>query len=468
MRSRPAALALAVLLGSLPVCRVSLLADSAASDTTLPQSSDATSRAAQLLLRGVDTDLRLLGKADLTSDERRQREHAKSLAQNARSLLQRAGGQETEALAIATAASKEVAVLVRRQLRLDQLMAAAGQYRTGETRAAVQSLADSLASDLGAPVRYIEANRERWGVEGTALVDVGDTSLAALCLVETEVAFLDGYDAQSRLAFAWRLLTAATPGNLPPRFLERWSIAVTGHLQGYFLLADAMLQAQDAVRRFPNDADILLLAGSVYEFIASPGVDIGSDARPRLRGDAFVRTYVTKDTVPDAPRPDDEHERLAEAKRTGLLRAEEYYRKALIADANNREAHLRLGRVLFLTSRLDAALPELRHAAASSDRRLHYLASMFEGALYEATDQPEAAVAAYEDAVRVCPQCLSGGVALSEAQRVKGEAEMAAATLDAALTRDAKGPYPDFWWDYLVGAYWQRDTLMRELRGGLR
>jgi hypothetical protein len=72
----------------------------------------------------------------------------------------------------------------------------------GAVTAAVESLSESLASDLAAPVRYIEENRDRLGIEGTALADVNDGSLAALCLLETEVAFSPRYDSGVRLGLA--------------------------------------------------------------------------------------------------------------------------------------------------------------------------------------------------------------------------------------------------------------------------
>ncbi len=238
----------------------------------------ATSRATQLV-QGVDRDLRVLDKAELTTDERKQRDRARTQLQSARRVLQAAKGQnETEAASLAMAASEAVAPLVRRQLQLDRLMAAAEQYRTGKVADPIQALSDSLASDLEAPVRYIENNRDRLGLEGTALADVNDKTLAALCLLETEVAFQGRYDALVRLAWTRRLLSVANAGRLPQRFVERWYIAVAGHLQGQFELMEAMLHVEEAVRRFPNDADILVVAGMFYEVVASPSVDLPTRA----------------------------------------------------------------------------------------------------------------------------------------------------------------------------------------------
>lgn len=54
----------------------------------------------------------MLDKAQLTKDERKQRDQARALAQRARQVLREAKGtNELDALALATRASKEVALL---------------------------------------------------------------------------------------------------------------------------------------------------------------------------------------------------------------------------------------------------------------------------------------------------------------------------------------------------------------------
>jgi tetratricopeptide (TPR) repeat protein len=169
-----------------------------------------------------------------------------------------------------------------------------------------------------------------------------------------------------------------------------------------------------------------------------------------------------------SPTSDARYEQLAAAKKSGLSRAEEFYRRAVAADARHTEAHLRLGRVLFLTARPDVALAELRIAGGDRDPRVHYLASMFEGAVQEGATRLDAAVSCYEEALRTCPNCLSAGIALSHAQWHSSGPELATRTLDAATERDAKAVFDDFWWDYPLGALWQRDALLRNLREGLR
>jgi tetratricopeptide (TPR) repeat protein len=426
------------------------------------------------MVQGVDRDLRVLDKAQLTGDERKQRDHAKSLFQRARQLLGDAKGtNEMDALSLATTASEEIALLVRRELKLDELMTNAERYRQGKTLAAAHALSDSLASDLDVPIRYIEDNRDRLGLDGTALADVNDKSLAALALLETDVAFLGRYDAPVRLAAVRRLLGSVNPAQLPPRFVERWYIAVAGRLQGQMKLMDTVVHVDEGVRRFPNDADILAVAGMFYELMASPSVKLPErdDRRsPTMTGPSAMPGSAAKavNFSADADFSGDGYQRLVASKKTGLTRAADFYQRALAADSNHAEAHLRLGRILFLSARPNDAIPEFRLAAASRDPRVHYLVSMFEGAAQEAATQFDAAVASYEEAQRACPKCLSAGLALSHAQRRRGDPAAANQTLDTAIARDVQAPFADFWWNYPLGAFWQSDALMRDLQGGLR
>ncbi len=362
---------------------------------------------------------------------------------------------------MAMAASREVGGLVARHLRLDELLSLAKRYRIGGV--AGQAAPGWMATDLDAPVRYIEDNRDRFGAEGTALADFSDTTLAALCLLESEVAFQGGDDAAERLRYARRLLNAANRAQLPSRFAERWYVAVAGYLQGYFRTAEALGHVEDGVGRFPNDAAILVTAGIFYELVASPSYQLPP---PDMQKPAYTQNRPGERVSGlNLSTPNDDYERLRAAKKIGLGRAEELYRKALGLDPRNAEAHLRLGRVLFLTSRSDAALSEIRLAASDPAPRVQYLASMFEAAVHERASHWDTALACYEKAVRACPNCLSGGIALSWSQRRTGRPDLAVQTLDAATARRT---FSDYWWDYPLGEFWRHDQVIAQLRGDVQ
>lgn len=473
MRSSVGALTLVLLFCQSPFDDASLLPEepprprqgSSLQETT-------TAPGAALLLQGVEKDLRVLERGQLTSGERVQRDHAKSLVRDGRRLLVGAkSDSETEALAIAISASTEVAPLVRRQLRLEELVSAADRYRAGDTSKTFLALSRWLPSDFDPPVRYIEENRDRLRIQATALADVDHRTLAALCLLQTDIAVQVREDTSARLSLARRLLAVADASRLPPRFVQRWYSNVATRLLGESRLLDAMQHLDDAVRRFPNDAEILVVAGVFCELLPPLSFELPERSRGgRVQNlQSQYRVPISGGTInagsPPSSNDEDAYDRLVAARKAGYARAEEFYRRALAVEAGNAEAHLRLGRVLALTSRPDLGLAELRLAASSDAPRIRYLASMFEGAVHEGSARLEEALASYQQAVRACPNCLSGGIALSHAQRRTGAPEVAVQTLDAATNREA---FPDYWWDYPLGAFRQCDVLMVQLRGSLR
>jgi hypothetical protein len=428
---------------------------------TVVTTASAPAVAPSLLLEGLERDLRGLVRSQLSEQEREQCDQARGFVQRARN-LGRGGKNEDDIQQIRTH-SAVIAPLVRRQVRLDEFMAAAEQYRTGKTTATIRTRSQAPAPHIEAALRYLEENRARFGVEGTPLADVNERSLGALCLIETEAAFLGGEDVPSRLAFARRLLTISDAGRLIPGFAEEWCVAVAGYLQGEFRLMDLMLHLDDGLRRFPDQAEPLVAAGMFYELMGSAAVELPAKK-------AQSRIHWTGLTMPsEFPTGDeDQYRRLSEARRTGLAQAEALYRRALVADAGHQEAHLRLGRVLSLSGRSAAAITELRLAARSADPRVRYLASLFEGRVHESEGRMDLAEACYRASSSACPNCLSAGVASSHVQRLTGQAEAAGRTLDAALERDADSARPDYWWDYPLGAFSQQTRLISSLRLRLR
>jgi VWFA-related protein len=411
-----------------------------------------------VLVDGFERDLKILDRRQLGPQERQQYDQARDFVQRAR----RSEG-DAQQLALLRTHSAATAPLVRRQLKLDELMSLAEMYRTGKTSAAIQTLSDSVASHLEVPLRYLEENRQRFGVEATPLADVNPRSLAAMCLLETEVAFLGGEEALSRLALARRLLKLCGVGHLAPGFAQAWYVAVAGYLQGEFRLADLMLHIEDGVRQFPSDAGVLVTAGMFYELLASPALELPA---PPVKRRADPSGLTMTSAFPTGA--EDQYSRLSAARQTGFAQAEDFYRRALLGDGRDAEAHLRLGRVLYLTGRSEAALGELRTAAQSPKLRVRYLASLFEARMHESTGRMDLAGECYRESIRACPNCLTAGVALSHIQRLSGQTEEAARTLDSALQHDAKSERSDFWWDYPLGSFWQASTLISTLGQRLR
>jgi len=137
----------------------------------------------------------------------------------------------------------------------------------------------------------------------------------------------------------------------------------------------------------------------------------------------------------------------------GLRReAEALYRRALDADGSLVEARVRLGRVLALTGRLDAADSELDAALqTTTDPRQRYLGNLFRGAVYERQARWADAAACYRRAVEIDAHNQAARIALSHALARSGDdrgAREAARAFFGAGPSLAQG---DTWWGYPFG-----------------
>jgi tetratricopeptide (TPR) repeat protein len=268
-------------------------------------------------------------------------------------------------------------------------------------------------------------------------------------MLQTEISIESG--AAPAFDLPGRLLALLKGKAVPPGFHQKWHLAVLGHLQGEGYLLEAVRHADAALAAFPEDVGLLVAAGALHELIASPRLVPASTQVKR-----GVRIPTAELTL------------LTERRRDGWRIAEKLYRHASVLDPECAEAHLRLGWVLFLSGRSDAALSELALAERSPDRRIRYLASLFRGGVRAAAGKWTDAVAAYRNAAAVYPNCLAAAVGLSHAIRRSGDMANASETMASALADDRRTPCHDPWWDYPLGAFHERGRLLDELRGEIR
>jgi Tfp pilus assembly protein PilF len=133
-----------------------------------------------------------------------------------------------------------------------------------------------------------------------------------------------------------------------------------------------------------------------------------------------------------------------------LVRAERFFREALIHRPDHIEARVRHGRVLDDLKRHDAAAEELRRAIADgAGEHLLYLAHLFLGRAEEARGRDNAARAAFERASALYPNAQSPRLALSQMARRAGDRAAAQRELGAiaALPHDERSR-EDPWWLY--------------------
>ena len=181
--------------------------------------------------------------------------------------------------------------------------------------------------------------------------------------------------------------------------MRLWYLATSAYGQRY----EQHTRHEDrAVELFPGDANLLFLAGSFHETFASP------------RMQSLVRSIRLPSGVSHG----------IGAEQSELREAEELLRRALEPQPAFVEARIRLGRVLYLLGRHEAAARELQQAvaalsssgskAADDDGLLRYYAEMFLGAASESLGRNDSARVSYARAAALYPDAPSPRLALSQ------------------------------------------------------
>jgi tetratricopeptide (TPR) repeat protein len=230
-------------------------------------------------------------------------------------------------------------------------------------------------------------------------------------------------------------------------FARRWFLAMALRAQADAFWPEALRWAREGLRRFPEDAELLLAAGTLEETLASihltppppiPPLD-GTLARVRLLNLAPMRTRL--------------HE------------AEEALTLALAADPSLDEARLRLGRVSWRLGKLEAAAAALDSVLArEGDARTRYLALLFRGRVHEDARQLDDAVRSYAAAAALDPTCQTANLALSHALHRKGQGRASRDALEAAVERGGRRSAADAFWSYPWGQSSRARALLETLR----
>jgi tetratricopeptide (TPR) repeat protein len=195
---------------------------------------------------------------------------------------------------------------------------------------------------------------------------------------------------------------------------------------------------------FPADPDVLFLSGCQREVYASARI------QSAMRS-AVLPTGVHLDVGSD---------------REELHQAETFFARALKANPDMPETHLRLGRVLSLRDRHAEAVNELRQALASmDDEALRYYGELFLGAAEEALGHFDAARDAYGEAAALAPAAQSPRIALSALARRRGDRSTALAEMNRVFELASADSDPDDpFWTYHTAQARNADHLLEQLR----
>jgi tetratricopeptide (TPR) repeat protein len=208
---------------------------------------------------------------------------------------------------------------------------------------------------------------------------------------------------------AFELLQDLEHEELRPRkdpFILAWWRAVAALLGEHRDAGSSILFMERAVSRFPSDPDLLVMAGTLHELLASPLVQDDAMAGRELR---------------DARGNEEEN----------LRSAERLYREVLKIEPALAEARVRLGRVLARQQSYVSALSELRSVAdGAASPKLRYYRDLFLGEAEEGLNGNDAAREAYRRALALYPGAQSAWLALASLERRAGNRSRA---LDAVL-----------------------------------
>jgi tetratricopeptide (TPR) repeat protein len=276
-----------------------------------------------------------------------------------------------------------------------------------------------------------------------------DRLVRAAVMLHTEAGARDVEAGDEHLTWARRLVNLLDHPD-HEAFLRMWHLYAGVQFQARLRMEDAANHLERALRRFPDDARLLLALGSAYETLASPRA--GTTRLPFGHGER----------VPHA-------RGAAAAVRERLEIAERRFREAIARDPDLAEARLRLGRVLLEQDRPDDALEALSGVETLTvEPLLQHLAWLFTGRAHERAGRIPVAIDFYRAAASACPGCQVPRLALAHALERSGDRAAAVDALQYLLQERRHPASDDPWRLYDFGQRWQQERLLERLRGEVR
>lgn len=238
------------------------------------------------------------------------------------------------------------------------------------------------------------------------------------------------------------------------RSARRWLLAIALFQASQGDVGSVTELLDQALDRFPDDPQLLLVSGQVAEYLATP----------EFRGWAPSRKLEA-----GRRRGSEEAMRQSSEMRARLSEAEADYRRALDADSSLLEARLHLGRVQHVRGQLSEARESLEavSSAQPSDASLAYMANLLLGGVHESAGELERAAACYREAVETDPSSEVAVLALAHATHRLGRRPEAAEMVRTLLSKRGRRPHTDGWWAFRMGPFADGDRvepILREIR----
>lgn len=240
-----------------------------------------------------------------------------------------------------------------------------------------------------------------------------------------------------------RAMSRADVGEHERRLARSWFRAVTAAFAQRLNFADLQPHLADALTHLPNDPGVLFDAGCAAEALASPLIQATFMAG--LQQSTLGSRLLTQ---PDAARA------VANRPASFLATAERHYRAALTQDPRNREARVRLGRVLANLQRHAQALAELQSAADQTGPPVvQYYNWLFLGDILAKAGRLDEALSAFAQAAALYPRADAPRLGSSRVHSERGDMAAARHALGGFIgtTPDAIGADPRWHYDRCSG-----------------
>jgi tetratricopeptide (TPR) repeat protein len=306
-------------------------------------------------------------------------------------------------------------------LTLDRYLDLIGRYRAGDFKWTVEELVATRIETVDSlSERLLRLGDER---TKSSLQRVSDQDLQAAVLLHTQAAVARANERDTIVQEAhWKAAFSLNRHVGEKDFRRQWLIALGYFHQARLEEKPAVEALETALKEFPEDSEIRLALGTVYEALGTFTALHPSDILPPPPYTAAQERDIWK-------------QRFSEKRgRRHLERARGYYREALASNPEFVEAHLRLGRVLHQLGQDEEALRQFGWVIENANE-INYvgLSHLFAGRLQEHDGDNKGAIEHYRAAVALMQSWQLARLALSHALDRAGARVASLEVLERAL-----------------------------------